>query len=402
MKVVLAVEELNEIYGGVERTVVNLANYLHREGDDVVILTFEQPESGSPAYHLDPRIRRLDLGLLSRQEAKRRLSEREEMKRRLPGPVTSVIRNLLALGRVFSVRRREVPLTARALEALKPDLVISFKTHFHRYMVPASVRARVPVIASDHNPPEILYHHYVCSLDRRVIWHHLESACAIRTLLESYKNGYPGRLRAKCIGIPNGIELPNAVADIRGRDHEYTIINVGRLYFQKDQATLIRAFARIAHTFSDWRVEIYGDGPEEERLRAVIAECRLEKRVLLMRPEPDIMPAYQKAQIFALPSIFEGFGNVTLEAMACGLPVVAFGDCAANRELVHHEKNGILVDRNDRIASFARGLERLMRDTELRVRMGENARESARRFEHTVVFTKWKTLIEQCAVTSQL
>jgi glycosyltransferase involved in cell wall biosynthesis len=395
MKIVLAVEELNGIYGGVERTVVNLANYLRREGDDVTILTFERPDIGSPAYPLDTEVERVDLGLLSPQDSKSRLRGREELKKRLPGPVTAVIRNALALNRVVSVRRREIPLIVGALKSLAPDIVVSFKTHFHRYVVPAAVSAGIPVIASDHNPPEILYYHYVCSLDRRVIWHYLDQADAIRTLLDSYREGYPRKLRSKCVGIPNGIELPERVAEVTGREGVRTIINVGRLYFQKDQVTLIRAFAHIAPDFPDWGVRIYGDGPEENRLRSVIAECGLGERVKLMGPDSDIIPAYLSAQVFALPSIFEGFGNVTLEALACGLPVVAFDDCAANRELIQHEENGILVDLSDRTLSFAKGLERLMADAELRVRLGKNARESARRFELGAVMAQWKELIER-------
>jgi glycosyltransferase involved in cell wall biosynthesis len=400
MHVVLAVEELNEIYGGVERTVANMANYLVREGHQVTVLTFEYPGDGEPAYDIDPQVERHYMGLLSKNELEKRRSSREAIKDRLPGFVTAMIRNLLAARRIFSAKRYEIPLLIRAFEATKPDVVVSFKTHFHRYIVPAAARLNIPVIASEHNPPEILYHRYVCAIDRRVIWSCLEKASAIRTLVDSFKYGYPARLRSRCVCVPNGIDLPDTVADTGGPSEIFTIINVGRLYFQKDQATLIRAFATLAETFPQWRVEIYGDGNMEASLRELISRLGLEEKVILKGAVRDVIPAYLNSRIFALPSLFEGFGNVTLEALACGLPVVAFDNCDANRQLVQHENNGLLVPEQNRVDSFARGLERLMLDNDLRAILGRNARESARRFEKSAVMKRWEDLLEQHTTTS--
>lgn len=397
MHVVLAVEELDEMYGGVERTVANLANYLVQEGHRVTVLIFERPGDGEPAYDIDPEVDRYYMGLVSRSELENRRTGREALKDRLPGFVTAMIQNLLAFRRIFSARRHEIPLLVRAFKAEQPDIVVSFKTHFHRYVVPAAAHLNIPVIASEHNPPEILYHRYVCATDRRVIWSCLEQASVIRTLIDSFKSGYPARLRPRCVCVPNGIDLPDAVADVGDSGDIFTIINVGRLYFQKDQATLVRAFATLADTFPQWRVEIYGDGNMEASLRALISSLGLEDKVFLKGVVRNVIPAYLNSRIFALPSLFEGFGNVTLEALACGLPVVAFDNCAANRQLVQHEKNGLLVPEQDRVDSFARGLERLMRETDLRVNLGRNARESARRFEKPAVMKRWKDLLEQHA-----
>jgi len=394
MRVVLAVEELNEIYGGVERTVASLTNHLHATSCDVTILTFEAPESGRPAYDIHPAVSRKDLGLLP-PDARERATRRTRAKSRLPGPVTAAVRNALALRRIRSSQKREIPLLARTLAELRPDVVISFKTHFHRYVVPAANQARVPAIASDHNPPEVLYYDYVSSVDRRVILKVLEGAAAIRTLQSGFAAGYPESLRPKCVAIPNGIELPEQSADVLGRGDSKIILNVGRLYFQKDQATLIRAFATLADSFPEWIVEIYGDGDQEELLGALIAERQLQERVFLRGATRDIMRAYQNAQIFALPSLFEGFGNVTLEALACGLPVVAFDDVLATRELVTNDYNGILVGTDDRVAAFATGLKQLMSDPELRVSLGQRARESAQRFDTPIVMKEWEALIER-------
>ena len=93
MNVVLAIEELNQIYGGVERTVCNLANFLNRAGHGVTILTFEQPSSSSPAYDIAPGVQRLDLGLINSQYERTRTARRSGIKARIPAFATGLIRN---------------------------------------------------------------------------------------------------------------------------------------------------------------------------------------------------------------------------------------------------------------------------------------------------------------------
>ena len=401
MHIILAVEELNAIHGGVERTVVNLANYLSGQEFRVTILSFEQPDSGVPVYPLSGSVERYYLGLISGRNNNSEITWRDKLKKILPAVITEIIRNILAMKRMLSVRRTEIPMLMAAFKELKPDIVISFKTHFHRYIVPAAYKSGTPVIASDHNPPDILYNHYVSSIDRLVIWNCLRSANAIRVLLESFKKGYPTSLADKCITIPNGIELPEEVANLEDEENgKNLIVNVGRLYFQKDQLTLIRAFALIADRYPEWYVEIYGDGNLKELLQDSIIKYNLEERVFLKGSEQNIMAVYLRSKIFALPSLFEGFGNVTLEAMACGLPVVAFDDVDANRQLVKNDVNGVLVSACDRVSSFAQGLERLMLDESLRIRLGENSRELAKQYEKNKIMAQWRELVEKLAVKS--
>ncbi len=401
MHIVLAVEELNQMYGGVERTVVKLANYLVGAGYRTTILTFEQKGDGEPAYEIDSGVERHHLGLVSHREYESRRTDRLRLKARFPSPVTSVIRNLLACKRILTARSNEIPVITRAFSSLKPDVVISFKTHFHRYVVPAANRMGIPVIASEHSPPEQLYYRYLCATDRRVVWNCLRRANAIRLLIGAFRDGYPADLQSRTTVIPNGIDLPDRVASAENSSNDPFIINVGRLSFEKDQGTLIEAFARVSNDFPDWRVRIYGDGEREPFLRHTITRLGLENRVLLMGPEKNIIPAYQAARIFALPSLFEGFGNVTLEALACGLPVVAFDNCAATRELIQNEENGLLVPDQDRVGAMAGGLERLLRDADLRVQLGTKARLSARRFETGAVMQQWENLITHQGTTAR-
>src|SRR5690606_28337844 len=103
------------------------------------------------------------------------------------------------------------------------------------------------------------------------------------------------------------------------------ILHVGSLKRQKNHPLLLRSFAQItAHEAR--RLMLVGTGQEEAGLRALTAELGIADRVIFAGFHPDPTPFYRTADLFALSSDYEGFGNVIVEAMACGTPVVST-DC---------------------------------------------------------------------------
>jgi glycosyltransferase involved in cell wall biosynthesis len=101
-----------------------------------------------------------------------------------------------------------------------------------------------------------------------------------------------------------------------------------------------------------------------------------------------------------LSSRYEGFPNVLGEAMAAGLPVVAF-DCAFGpAEMIEHEGNGLLVPAND-TGALAAALDRLMGDERLRERLGQAARSSAARFSPGAIIARWDEIVTQALGAAQ-
>jgi len=128
-------------------------------------------------------------------------------------------------------------------------------------------------------------------------------------------------------------------------DQPRPLLAVGRLSAEKDHATLLRALGdpRLASS----RLVVVGDGPERQRLEGLAAGLGLDGRVAFTGALADPLPAMARAALLVNPSCYEGFGNVLVEALACGTPVVATDCPFGPREILAGGRWGTLVPVGD-------------------------------------------------------
>lgn len=157
---------------------------------------------------------------------------------------------------------------------------------------------------------------------------------------------------------------------------EGTIIlgNAGRLTTQKGQHLLIDVAEKLKSRAVDFKLYIAGTGELYESLKSDIEQKGLQKEVILLGFVEDMEAFMQSINVFLLSSSWEGFGFVIVESMAKGKPVVAF-DITSNPEIISDGKTGLLAEHLD-VDDFADKTEQLIKNTELRTRMSNAAKQS--------------------------
>ena len=176
--------------------------------------------------------------------------------------------------------------------------------------------------------------------------------------------------------------------------HQYRILNVGRMVAFKDQATLIDAFAKVQREFPNWTLRIIGQGELRQNIGKQIAALGISERVSIQDASSRIEEEYAAADLFVIPSLYEGFGLVTAEASAAGLPCIGFSDCEGTNQIIKDGVSGVLVDPgSDRAASLAAALRRLMQDKQTMRAYGKNGIDLSVRYNLESVLDDWEAVM---------
>lgn len=201
--------------------------------------------------------------------------------------------------------------------------------------------------------------------------------------------------------VPNIMVIPNAAKFISNgysSCQNKRVIAVGRLDYQKGFDRMMKAWALVQQTdkYSDWHLDIFGQGEWQDMLQQMIDEQGLQDRVTLNKPTKDIAKEYASSSMLVMSSHYEGFPMVMIEAMACGLPVVTFDYKCGPRDIIDHEINGLLVKDGD-IEGLAKAMISMMSDDAARKRMGENAKKVVETYSEEVVMKQWIELFNTLA-----
>jgi glycosyltransferase involved in cell wall biosynthesis len=185
------------------------------------------------------------------------------------------------------------------------------------------------------------------------------------------------------IGLPLQVQTAEAMKlDRPVAEPHCTLMACGRLTKQKDYSTLIRAFARLSGT--GLRLNILGDGELRQSLLQLADELGIADQVTFMGFQRDPFSYMRCADIFVLSSRWEGFGNVIVEAMAMGTPVVSTDCPHGPAEIIKDGQTGLLVPTQDPDA-LAAALQRLIDDPNLRRRLGLAGQTRAQDFSATAI-----------------
>lgn len=259
------------------------------------------------------------------------------------------------------------------LDSTDADVVVSSNPRITVLL--AAAPGRYLKVAQEHSMPGI----YEEGL-RRMLFEDAYRRLDAITVLTPEERENLGRLVP---GVRDRISvLPNCIPDPGGRTSDGSskvVVTAGVFKEHKNFHGLIDAFATVVERHPDWQLRIYGSGPEEAALRSRIHDKGLYNHVHLMGPAFPVTAEFAKGSIFVLPSLREPFGNVTVEAMTRGLPVVAMDCNHGPRNILTHGTDGLLVPLGD-TAAMAAAINELIEDEGRRLAMGRQALRTAERF----------------------
>jgi len=294
------------------------------------------------------------------------------------------------------------------IDRLAPDVIITHSLHFHSSIAAAFFARRrgVPLVTTVHVAgldalplsvrfPASLYERsigrWILSRSDRVI--------AVSESAREHAQSLGAR-PDRVVVIPNGVDVElfhpvEPTVDQVGPQRPLRVVFVGRLIANKGARLALDAFALLKERGCRFSAVVVGDGPLGPSLRDAVRSLGLEGAVTFTGAIVGVVRELRDADVLIRPSMTEGMSLAVLEAMACGLPVVAT-DVPGNRDLVRDGENGVLVPYGQPEA-LAGALERLASDAALRDRLGRAARQTA--LDHSWDDTAEATLdvVEQLA-----
>ena len=366
---------LHLAFGGVERAIINMANLFAARYNVEIISVYNMPNS--PAYPLDARVkvRYLLDDVPNRAEWKAAKGLH---------PVRFVKESARSV-KILMGKRREV---RRAIEGIDSGIVITTR---HEDNLALSKYGRPGVL-------KIAQLHHDHNFEARYVsaFKHSYGNIDYFTLLTPGLAGEVGEMmrgtRTKVVYIPNFLDRYPGEPDFAAR--EKTVFAAGRLNFVKRFDKLIRILAAVHEKMPDWKLRIAGEGEERPALERLIKELGAQDYVTLCGAMDAARVEHEMctAGIYAMTSASEGFSFVVLEAQSCYLPPVAFDVRVGPPFLISDGTDGFLVPDNDD-AAYARRLEQLMRDDELRRAMGKAARTRSLDFSGEKIAQLWYEIL---------
>lgn len=330
MKIVFLTNSLG--YGGAERTISYLSKYFAENGDEAVIICM----TNEIAYQIDDKVKLIRLNI--------------------PNSFDSF------LGRAGNTVQRFVSIN-KAVYHEKPDAVICMMALHARFLV-WHMTLPFKLLVSERSNPK--FYNYKSLRTLRKIF---QKSDGIVFQTERVKLLFDNITRDKAAVIPNAAGNEYAGRIRWNPDKSGMIIAIGRLVKEKDYETLIHAFAIFLESHSWYRLEIYGNGPEKEKLEKLIICKGLTGRVLLKDSRPDVLVCAAKADCYVLSSICEGMPNTLIEAMSIGMPCIS-SDCEFGpAELIKNGVSGLLVPVRD-VQALSEAITKLVDDTKTAVQFG--------------------------------
>ena len=365
-------------YGGIEKSIVALANLLVDDYEVEIISSYQLLDK--PAFEIDPRV---EIRYLITKFKPNREAWKASIKHLRP---ISFVKESFNSVMTLALRRSTM---IRAIENCHSDIIISTRDLFNTWLGTYGKRSCYK-IGWEHNH----YHGDMSYADK--VTKSAKNLDALVLVSDSLRKFYKKQLantKCKCFYVPN---ILDTVPERLSRLNEKRLISVGRLSREKAYEDLLDVFQLIHKKEPSWRLDIIGDGAQKNLLGDRIFAEGWTDCVKLhgFQDKTYINNLLSKSSIYLMSSITESFGIVLIEAMSHGLPCVAFDSAEGATELIEDGKNGFLISYRNK-EEYAKKVIELIQDKKERTQLGKNGRETSLCFTSDKVKRDWMKVLKR-------
>ena len=367
-------------YGGIERCVANLANLLCKEYEVEIIATYKLNDT--PAFDINKKVKityLIDKYTPNREEWKNAIKKLRPIK---------FIKETYKAVKCLSLRKNK---TVEAMKQCDSDIIISTRVLFNKWLgIYGKSKAYKIGWEHNHHHQDLEYANGVANSCRN-----LDTLVLVSDTLRNYYKKKMKQLdiKCRCVFIPNMLDdIPKTTSKLS----EKRIISVGRVSKEKGYVDLIEIFKEFNKLNPDWRLDIVGDGSERNKVVDRIYQYNLTNNVTVhgYLKKKEINELLKKSSLYVMTSYTESFGIVLIEAMAHGIPCLAFTSAEGANDLISNNENGYLIENRD-FSEMVTRMNELVNNKEKRIELGKNARETSLKYSKEIIQKEWCKLLKR-------
>lgn len=278
---------------------------------------------------------------------------------------------------------------------IKPDRIIVCDNGLKAFLIPFIIKLKIPLLLEIHSS---LY------IEEKNHKNKLLSILKSK-LFSFYKKFGANQYNQVIVVSPESIKewnlkrgivisnplwfLTDKVADLSQKK----VISVGRHVYEKGFDRLLEIWKKVILRHPDWNLSIYGKSNPDFDIVALAKKLNIDKNITFFEPVKNIHEKYLEASIYLMTSRYEGFGMVLIEAMASGLPCIAFDCPCGPRSIIENNQNGFLIeDGNEN--QFIQKLEYLIENENLRIDMGNKSKISINKYQIEAIMEQWNSVLK--------
>lgn len=351
-KILFIIDELGS--GGAERVLSELANYFAENGESVYVINLLDKEI---FYPLNKKIKHFVFNQ--------------------------------GKGKYLVIRYyQRIKYIKYIIRHIKPDIAISFLPMSNMVSCLTFWNEKTPLIISERNDPNRNPESKMMRIIRNQLYR-LADGVVFQT--KDAQRYFSKDIQKKSVIIFN--PLKRGLKAKKG-EHKEILFTVGRLEKQKNQEMLIRAFKKVSEVFPEYKLWIFGTGSEENSLKQEAKNLGLSNKITFKGVSAKWHEEVENADIFILPSNYEGMPNSLMEALALGKICIST-DCPIGgpRELIRNGENGFLIrtgnqeDLEEKIIYSIKNREKLSA-------LRNQAIEDSKDYQLSIISKKWMDFIE--------